>query len=195
MPATAGLQPETEPVPLVVNDVVRDVEKMLRQLLGEDIELILHLNPAVGTIVAGAGEVQQALLNLSLNARDAMPEGGRLTIATANTRTTPDGSPAGTPTAPYVQLTVEDTGMGMDGGTRRRVFEPFFTIKPAGKGTGLGLSRVYGIVGQNGGWVRVESEAGKARSSRSIFLKSSLPRRRLQCRPKCFPQGARRRCW
>lgn len=152
-----------QPRPLNLNEAVRGAEKMLRRLIGEHIELISTLDPDVGTVSADPTQIHQVLLNLAVNARDAMPRGGKLEFRTANVfldgkdRRLPDPSLAG----PYVQLSVTDTGTGMDECTRARVFEPFFTTKDVGHGTGLGLSTVYGIVRQSGGQIEVLSEPGQ----------------------------------
>ncbi len=140
------------PALIDLNAVVRDVEKMLRRLIGEDIKVTTDLAPGLGTVLADQGQIEQVLMNLVVNARDAMPDGGRLTIATANEGGGPEAR---------VVLTVRDTGCGMDREVLGRLFEPFYTTKEAGKGTGLGLATVYGIVKQSGGDVRVESEPGR----------------------------------
>jgi PAS domain S-box-containing protein len=152
-----------QPRILDLNGVVRELEGMLRSVIGEDIECELSLDPSLGRVMADAGQIQQIVLNLSLNARDAMPQGGHLTI-----RTYESGSPrdhAGVAISPdpvrYVCLSVTDDGCGMDPETRARIFEPFFTTKDAGRGTGLGLSTVYGIVKQSDGEIRVRSSLGQ----------------------------------
>jgi hypothetical protein len=131
-----------------LNDVVRSAEKLLRRVLGEPIELVTRVAPDLPTIVADRGQLEQVLLNLAVNARDAMPEGGRLEIETAPAD---DGG---------ATLTVCDTGVGMSAAVQSRIFDPFFTTKEMGKGTGLGLSTVYGIVGRVGGTIAVESAPG-----------------------------------
>ena len=148
------LQPEL----LNLNGVVVELEAMLRPLIGEDIALSTNLDPALGPIEADPGQLQQVVMNLVVNARDAMPGGGRVSIETANVDVEP-GDPAIEP-GRYVSLTVRDTGHGIDEETLRQIFEPFFTTKESGKGTGLGLATVYGIVKQSGGYVAVESELG-----------------------------------
>ncbi|MDB5313122.1 MAG: Blue-light-activated protein, partial [Gemmataceae bacterium] len=141
------------------NALVRDAEKLLRRLIGEDVALTAHLAPDAGRILADPGQLEQALVNLCVNARDAMPEGGELTVRTRNEDVggdRPDARPG-----PYVVITVTDTGHGMDEATKARIFEPFFTTKGVGQGTGLGLAMVYGFVRQSGGFVAVESEPGR----------------------------------
>jgi signal transduction histidine kinase len=133
---------------------------MLDRLLGETIHLVTVTAPNLGSVKADPGQVEQILLNLAVNARDAMPDGGRLTIQTAD-RTVGEDEAAryGIKPGPYVMLEVKDTGVGMDADVMAHVFEPFFTTK--GHGTGLGLSTVYGIVNQSGGHIRVDSELGQ----------------------------------
>jgi signal transduction histidine kinase len=149
----------TNPKPLNVNQVVGEIRNMIQRLVGDDVEVVTNLSPAVRLVMADEGQLQQVLLNLVVNARDAMPGGGRLSIGTE--RVTLEANPdAGWPEfrpGPYLLMTVADTGVGMDQETLQHIFEPFFTTKAEGQGTGLGLSIVYGIVRQSGGWVRVES--------------------------------------
>ena len=154
--------------PLNLNDVVIRVAPLFRRLLGPRVECMLRLTPGVGLIRADATQMEQVLLNLSLNARDAMPDGGILTIETAVTTLGPD-EVAGCEAGSYVRLTVSDTGIGMDADTRARVFEPFFTTKETGQGTGLGLAIVKGIVRQSSGAVAVESVLGQGTTFR-VFL-------------------------
>jgi PAS domain S-box-containing protein len=153
-----------QPRVLDLNGVVEGVAPMLRRLLGETVLLELRLAPGLGTVKADPGQVEQALVNLALNARDAMPRDGRLAIETAEVELddTYLRRRAGVSIEPgrYVMLAVNDTGIGMDTATQARVFEPFFTTKPVGEGTGLGLSTVYGIVKQSGGYIWVYSEPG-----------------------------------
>lgn len=149
-----------QPKVMDLNLVVSDMERLLRRLIGEHIELITKPAPVLGLVKADPGQVQQVIMNLVLNARDAMSRGGRLTIETANLladQIGPSRQGAVQP-GPYVMLAVADTGCGMDAETLARVFEPFFTTKEPGKGTGLGLSTVYGIVMQSGGCLEVRSE-------------------------------------
>jgi len=148
---------------LCLNDVVEGMEGMLRRLIGENIELRTCLAKDLGHVRADHGQIEQVLLNLAVNARDAMPDGGVLTLETTNATTGLEGAcrdPA-VPPGPRVRLRVTDTGCGMDDEVRRRVFEPFFTTKDRERGTGLGLSTVYGIVKQSEGHIRCESEPGR----------------------------------
>ncbi len=160
-----------QPRPISLAEVVRQAEGMLRPLLGAHLELRLAVAPRVATIVADPGQMQQVVLNLALNARDAMPRGGLLEIAVGDRllEATDPARPAGAAPGRYVELTVRDTGTGMDAETLAHVFEPFFTTKGPGRGTGLGLSTVHGIVEQSGGHLGVESEPGRGTTFRVCF--------------------------
>ena len=146
-----------------VNAIVADMERLLRPLIGENVHLVTKLAPEAGYTRADSGQLEQVLMNLVVNAKDAMPGGGKLTIQTQNTVIDESHRRGQTFIGPgrYVTLSVSDTGMGMDKETQSRIFEPFFTTKEKGKGTGLGLSTVYGIVKQSGGYVMVQSELGR----------------------------------
>jgi len=145
-----------------MNRVAESVAKMLGRVIGEHVRLATRLAPAPAFVKADAGQIEQILVNLAVNARDAMPEGGVLTIATDTADVVgPTAERAGIEPGRYVRLTMTDTGTGMDEATQARIFEPFFTTKEQGKGTGLGLATVYGIVRQSGGGIWVESEVGR----------------------------------
>ena len=152
-----------EPRIIDVNGVVQNLDKMLRSLLSENIELTTHLAEPLDSARADPNQVEQVIMNLAINARDAMPEGGKLTIETGNATLDDTYAAQHISVIPgaYVMLAVTDTGTGMDEDTQSRIFEPFFTTKPVGRGTGLGLSTVYGIVKQSGGNIWLYSEPGK----------------------------------
>jgi PAS domain S-box-containing protein len=159
------------PKVLRLNDIVLDAERMLRRIVTENVSLVTALEPDLGFVRADPGQLAQVLVNLVVNARDAMPDGGLVTLGTANVEV---GAAVGSdadelPPGPYVTVFVSDSGTGMDADTRARIFEPFFTTKGPGKGTGLGLSTVYGIVKQSGGAIQVESIPGGG-STFSIYL-------------------------
>jgi PAS domain S-box-containing protein len=159
------------PKVLNLNELVSDMVKMLPRLIGEDIAISTKLEPAIGSVKADQGQIEQVVMNLAVNARDAMPSGGRLTIGTADAvfdemyaRQHPGAKPG-----KYVMLSVADSGVGMNSQTLQHIFEPFFTTKEVGKGTGLGLATVYGIMKQSGGYIWVDSELGNG-SCFQIFL-------------------------
>ena len=179
-----------QPVLLNLNQVAEGLEQMLRRILGEDIDFVQVLAPNLGVVRADPGQIEQVLLNLVVNARDAMPEGGKLTIETSNVEI--DDAEAALHLAmkpgSYVRVVVTDTGCGMDEQTKRQLFEPFFTTKEMGKGTGLGLSTVYGIVKQSGGNICVTSEPGLGTSfaihfPRELSAKVTSPRLRAIRKP------------
>ena len=161
-----------QPRVLDLNALVAGTEKMLRRLIGEDVKLSTRLQPNLGAIKADPGQLEQILMNLAVNARDAMPQGGELIFETENIEITETQAGQGgvrMHSGRYVRLTVTDTGHGMDEETRSRIFEPFFTTKAKGKGTGLGLSTVYGIVKQSAGYIWVESELEEGTSFEVYF--------------------------
>ena len=161
-----------EPKVLRLNAVVADMEKMLRRMIGEDVDLAISLEKNLGAIRADQGQIEQVVMNLAVNSRDAMPDGGKLVIETINFEIDRAfASRYAYPVLPgkYVLLTVSDSGTGMDAATQQRIFEPFFTTKEKGKGTGLGLSTVYGVVKQSGGYIDVFSSPGKG-TTFNIYL-------------------------
>jgi signal transduction histidine kinase len=161
-----------QPVVLDLNDLITELGRMLRRLIGEDLTLDTELADDLGPVRADPGQVEQVLVNLAVNARDAMPDGGRLLIRTGNVDVN-DG--ADLPAGPYALIEVTDTGTGMDAATLARVFEPFFTTKERGKGTGLGLASVYGIVRQSGGHIAVASTPGAGTTFRIYLPRVDAP--------------------
>jgi signal transduction histidine kinase/CheY-like chemotaxis protein len=172
-----------EPRALVINEAVQSMQTMLRRVLGNDIELEARLADELFAVLADSGQIEQVLMNLIINARDAMPKGGRITLATANVRLNGQYalSHLGVTEGDYVLLSVTDTGTGMAKETQQRIFEPFFTTKEKGKGTGLGLSTVYGIVKQMGGHIWLHSEPGQG----TVF-ELYLPRLLEEVKPTCM---------
>ncbi len=160
-----------EPRVLNLNDIIQSVQRMLRRLIGEDIEFLATLNATPGHIKADPGQMEQVIMNLAVNARDAMPKGGKLLVTTDNVTLDNTGSrnfPQLTP-GQYVRLAVADTGTGMTEEVKAHLFEPFFTTKPAGKGTGLGLATCFGIIQQSSGHIEVESALGKGTTFKLYF--------------------------
>jgi CheY-like chemotaxis protein len=164
-----------EPRVWSLNEIVGDMAPMLRRLIGEEIDLVTDLASDAGMVKVDRGQVEQIVLNLTINARDAMPKGGKLTLATGNVVLREESDAATRPDSPpgsYVALNVSDTGVGMTPAVRARAFEPFFTTKPTGRGTGLGLPVVYGIVKQSGGSISIQSELGQGTTVRIYFPRS-----------------------
>jgi signal transduction histidine kinase len=152
-----------------VNEVVTGMDVMLRRLIAKDVALVVRAAPALSAVKADPGQLEQVLVNLVVNARDASAEGGTLTVTTADVEISGSVSRRGIPPGRWVTLAVTDTGCGMDAATQARIFEPFFTTKPRGRGTGLGLAMVYGIVRQSGGRVVVDSAPGRG-TTVTIYL-------------------------
>jgi signal transduction histidine kinase len=171
-----------QPNVLDLNALTGNLEKMLRRLLREDIQLVTRFDPQLAQVNADAGQLEQVIVNLVVNARDAMPHGGQLSLQTSNVMLGPGYGPthANAAAGAYVLLAVTDTGVGMSKATQERIFEPFFTTKPPGQGTGLGLSTVYGIVKQSGGYVWVYSEIGRGTTFKiylpAVSMASSVSR-------------------
>jgi PAS domain S-box-containing protein len=179
-----------EPRPLNLNDSIAEMQDMLARLIGEHIEIITNLEPALGVVMLDPSQIEQVILNLAVNARDAMPEGGQLVLDTVNVDVSTESAQInGVPPGRYVRLTVTDSGQGIQPDVLPHIFEPFFTTKLVGNGTGLGLATVYGVVQQGGGYIRVLNARGAGtsfeidfpRSSRTlpveepVFLKGALP--------------------
>jgi nitrogen-specific signal transduction histidine kinase/ActR/RegA family two-component response regulator len=168
-----------DPTVIDLNQSVSEIQKMLHRIIGEDIELTIRLQPGLGYVKADSGQLGQVLMNLAVNSRDAMPNGGKLAIETANVELddTYVRQHLGAKPGPFIMLAVSDTGIGMDSETLSHIFEPFFTTKEPGKGTGLGLSMVYGIIKQNNGYVMAYSEPGRGTTFKIYFPRTveSLP--------------------
>jgi two-component system cell cycle sensor histidine kinase/response regulator CckA len=181
-----------QPRVVSLNDIFAGMEKMLRRLLGEDVELRALTAGSPGRVLLDPGQMEQVIMNLAVNARDAMPNGGQLTIETSEVVLSAKEAAehGGVKPGPHVMLAVTDTGTGMDAATLARVFEPFFTTKEAGHGTGLGLSTVFGIVKQSGGTIWARSEPGKGTTFWTCFP-LALPGAvgAVSERPSGFPEG------
>jgi nitrogen-specific signal transduction histidine kinase len=187
-----GRQQVLEPRVIHLNDIVRSMEKMLRRLIGEDIELVTVLAQDAGAVQADPSQIEQIIMNLAVNARDAMPSGGRIILETMNTELSHSYVQELREVEPgnYVMLAVSDTGTGMDAQTQAQIFEPFFTTKEMGRGTGLGLSTVYGIVTQSQGHIWVYSEVGHGTTFKIYLPRVEEPARVERQEPQ--PAGAAR---
>jgi two-component system cell cycle sensor histidine kinase/response regulator CckA len=160
-----------QPQRINLNDIIMNLETLLLKLIGQEIVLHIDTAPSLWDVKADPGQIEQELMNLASNARDAMPDGGHLTISTANEELDRDDALAlvGIEPGRFVRLTVADTGQGIPENIRAHIFEPFFTTKDQGKGTGLGLATVYGIVKQSGGWIYLNETPGAGASFR-VYL-------------------------
>ena len=171
---------------LDLNSVIVDMAKMLRRLIGENITVVTTLTHTAAWVNVDRGQLEQVILNLAVNARDAMPNGGQLTLATDHV----DADGGALPSGRFVALVVSDTGIGMDAATQEHIFEPFYTTKPAGEGTGLGLSTVYGVVEQHGGHIAVESAPGRGTTFRVHLPRVSEPEPRIVTPPDAPRTGS-----
>jgi hypothetical protein len=182
-----------QPHVMNLNDVVEEMGRLLPRLIGEDVELVIRRAEDLGTIRADASQMEQVIMNLAVNARDAMPNGGRFLIETSNAEldSTYSAMHPVVRQGRYILLAVSDSGTGMDGETQAHIFEPFFTTKPQGKGTGLGLSTVYGVVKQSGGFIWVYSEVGRGTSFKIYLPRVDQPVERLGAAPTAsdVPRG------
>jgi two-component system cell cycle sensor histidine kinase/response regulator CckA len=183
-----------EPKILDLNSIIEDLRRMLPRLLGDDVTLRTSLDPTLGAVRADPGQIEQVILNLAVNARDAMPEGGDFTIQTRNVEVGDQATANHSSMVPghYAAIDVSDTGMGMDAVTQVHIFEPFFTTKEQGKGTGLGLATVYGVVKQSGGYIWVESAPGEG-TKFSIYLPQAPDAARQkpnEPRPRAIGRGS-----
>ncbi len=188
-----GRKQVLEPRVLDLNEVMVRVDRMVRRLVGADVEVATRAAPSLWKVKVDPGQIEQVILNLVINARDAMPDGGRLTLETENVEFDEDYAQAhaGASPGPHVMLAVTDNGIGMDKDTMGRVFEPFFTTKEKGKGTGLGLSTVFGIVRQSGGHIFLYSELGKGTTFKLFFPRTTDPSEapRAGRAPSAAPSG------
>jgi two-component system cell cycle sensor histidine kinase/response regulator CckA len=177
-----------------LNDIMLNLDALLRRLIGEDVEVRTDLANDLGAVKADPGQIEQVIMNLALNARDAMPQGGKLTLETANAQLDESYSRSHQPAKPgrYAMLAVSDTGHGMPPETQARIFEPFYTTKEVGKGTGLGLSMVYGIVKQSGGYIWVYSEPDQGTTFKIYLPRVDQPAEAMgaENRPKSVQRGS-----
>jgi signal transduction histidine kinase len=182
------------PQSMELNPKIAEIEKLLRSLLGEDIDLVVKLHPECGLVCFDESQIEQVVLNLVVNARDAMPQGGRLVIqtSTADISESVEDQYLGAKPGSYVVLTISDTGVGMNRETLQHIFEPFFTTKERGKGTGLGLATVYGIVTQSGGYVWAYSEPGQGTTFKVYLprIARGEPSGVGTATPRASPQGS-----